>query len=53
MQMIFNFTAKLLFNYEVEKAGEDIGESFTNFLEGLMTLPINIPGTTYHRCLQV
>ncbi|KAF2324776.1 hypothetical protein GH714_016745 [Hevea brasiliensis] len=50
--MIFDFTAKILFSYEPEKSGENIGESFTNFLQGLMSIPLNIPGTAFHRCLK-
>ncbi|KAB1203549.1 Cytochrome P450 87A3 [Morella rubra] len=50
--MIFDFTAEQLFSYEPKKSKENIGESFTNFLQGLMSFPINIPGTAYHRCLQ-
>jgi hypothetical protein len=51
--MIFDFTAKVLFSYESEKSGENIAESFTNFLQGLMSIPLNIPGTAFHRCLKV
>ncbi|KAL4626147.1 hypothetical protein ACB092_05G075000 [Castanea dentata] len=51
--MIFDFTAKQLFSFQADKSKEDICESFTNFLQGLMSFPINIPGTAYHRCLQV
>ncbi|XP_023912818.1 cytochrome P450 87A3 [Quercus suber] len=50
--MIFDFTAKQLFSFQADKSKEDICESFTNFLQGLMSFPINIPGTAYHRCLQ-
>lgn len=50
--MIFDFTAKVLFSYESEKSGENIAESFTNFLLGLMSIPLNIPGTAFHRCLK-
>lgn len=52
LQMIFDFTAKVLFSYESEKSGENIAESFTNFLLGLMSIPLNIPGTAFHRCLK-
>ncbi|KAH8515011.1 hypothetical protein H0E87_003745 [Populus deltoides] len=38
--------------YESEKSGENIAESFTNFLQGLMSIPLNIPGTAFHRCLK-
>uniref|UniRef100_A0A2N9JB45 Cytochrome P450 n=1 Tax=Fagus sylvatica TaxID=28930 RepID=A0A2N9JB45_FAGSY len=51
--LIFDFTAKQLFSYDAEKSSENIGESFTNFLQGLMSFPINIPGTAYYNCLQV
>ncbi|GMY34187.1 cytochrome P450 87A3-like, partial [Fagus crenata] len=50
--MIFDFTAKELFGYEAEKSCDNFGESFTNFLQGLMSFPINIPGTAYHKCVQ-
>ncbi|KAL9358440.1 hypothetical protein Peur_046563 [Populus x canadensis] len=43
---------KLLPSYESEKSGENIAESFTNFLQGLMSIPLNIPGTAFHRCLK-
>ncbi|KAI9201226.1 hypothetical protein LWI28_020471 [Acer negundo] len=50
--MIINFTLRELFSYDPEKHGEIMEEEFTDFFEGLMSLPLNIPGTTYHRCLQ-
>ncbi|XP_059461688.1 beta-amyrin 16-alpha-hydroxylase CYP87D16-like [Corylus avellana] len=51
--MIFDFTAAQLFSYDAEKSGENIGESLTNFLQGLVAFPINIPGTAYHTCRQI
>ena len=53
MQMIFKLTAKLLIGYDAEKSGDNIDDFFSNFTEGFMKLPINIPGTAYHKCLQV
>nr|TKR75410.1 hypothetical protein D5086_0000286010 [Populus alba] len=50
--MTSDFTAKVLFSYESEKSGENIAESFTNFLQGLMSIPLNTPGTAFHRCLK-
>ncbi|EEF52856.1 cytochrome P450, putative [Ricinus communis] len=50
--MIFDFTAKVLFSYDPEKSKENIGESLSNFLQGLMSIPLNIPGTAFHRCLK-
>ncbi|KAL5779243.1 hypothetical protein ACOSQ2_009980 [Xanthoceras sorbifolium] len=49
--MIIDFTVRKLFGYDPEKHGEIMEEEFTDFFEGLMSLPLNIPGTTYHRCL--
>lgn len=51
--MIINFTMSHLFGYDPVKYGEIKAEEFTHFFEGLMSLPLNIPGTTYHRCLKV
>ncbi|ESR47616.1 hypothetical protein CICLE_v10003322mg [Citrus x clementina] len=50
--MIINFTMSHLFGYDPVKYGEIQAEEFTHFFEGLMSLPLNIPGTTYHRCLK-
>ncbi|KAJ0086313.1 hypothetical protein Patl1_08146 [Pistacia atlantica] len=50
--MIMNFTVREMYGYDPEKRGEIMAEEFTDFFEGLMSLPINIPGTTYHKCLQ-
>ncbi|KAK3230467.1 hypothetical protein Dsin_002348 [Dipteronia sinensis] len=50
--MIINFTLRELFSYDPEKHREIMEEEFTDFFEGLMSLPLNISGNTYHRCLQ-
>ncbi|KAK9271103.1 hypothetical protein L1049_026692 [Liquidambar formosana] len=51
--MVFDFTAKQLFSYEPKKyPGENLGETFCNFIQGLMSVPLNIPGTTFHKCLK-
>ncbi|XVF35837.1 hypothetical protein REPUB_Repub19eG0005400 [Reevesia pubescens] len=47
--MIFDFTAKHMFSYEPEKS-ENIVSNFSNFLEGLMSFPLRIPGTAFYRC---
>ncbi|XP_059623289.1 beta-amyrin 16-alpha-hydroxylase CYP87D16-like [Cornus florida] len=50
--MVFNFTAKQMFSYDQEKSSEQISDTFTNFLYGLMSFPLNIPGTTFHKCMK-
>lgn len=53
LQMIFDFTAGGLFGYEAENSPvENLAKSFTNFFEGLMKFPLNIPGTSFHRCMK-
>ncbi|KAF3950838.1 hypothetical protein CMV_023455 [Castanea mollissima] len=50
--MIFDFTAKLLISYDAENSPMKMSEKFTNILGGLMSFPLNIPGTTFHKCLK-
>jgi hypothetical protein len=51
--MIFDFTAKQIFGYDAEKSLTKMSEKFTNTLGGLMTFPLNIRGTAYHKSLKV
>ncbi|KAK8707869.1 hypothetical protein V6N13_058920 [Hibiscus sabdariffa] len=50
--MIFEFTAKHMLSYEGERSWdqENIIGNLSNFLEGLMSFPLRIPGTAFHRC---
>ncbi|XP_048134908.1 cucurbitadienol 11-hydroxylase-like [Rhodamnia argentea] len=47
--MVFNLTAKCLFSYDAERSGENLAEDIRRLYQGLMSLPINIPGTTFHK----
>ncbi|XP_030942775.1 cytochrome P450 87A3-like isoform X1 [Quercus lobata] len=49
---VFDFTAKLFISYDAENSPTKMSEKFTNILGGLMSFPLNIPGTTYHKCLK-
>ena len=51
--MLLGFTLKQMFGYDSEKSAEDLSEKVVDFVHGLMSLPLNIPGTTYHKCLKV
>ena len=53
LQMRLDFTAKFLFSYDSESSPEKISNNFADFLQGLMSFPLNILGTTFHKCLQV
>ncbi|KAK6117098.1 hypothetical protein DH2020_049143 [Rehmannia glutinosa] len=51
-QMIFDLTAKKLISYDSEKSSENLRENFVAFIQGLISFPLNIPGTAYSKCLQ-
>ncbi|XP_020259623.1 cytochrome P450 87A3-like [Asparagus officinalis] len=50
--MIFNLTAKKLISYDASKSKENLKDSFVAFIAGLISFPVNIPGTAYNKCLQ-
>ncbi|KAM7273298.1 hypothetical protein ACFE04_027962 [Oxalis oulophora] len=57
--MIFDFTADHLFGYKHDDDDEHSSTSviinpeiFTSALEGLMSVPLNIPGTKFHKCMK-
>ncbi|XP_058004573.1 cucurbitadienol 11-hydroxylase isoform X1 [Hevea brasiliensis] len=49
---VCDFTAKVLFGYDAEKSPDNLSETFTRFVEGLISFPLNIPRTAYRQCLQ-
>ncbi|KZV45298.1 hypothetical protein F511_04036 [Dorcoceras hygrometricum] len=51
-QMIFDLTAKKLISYDSGKSSENLRENFVAFIQGLISFPLNIPGTAYNKCLQ-
>ena len=51
--MIFAYFAEKLISYDESKASKKLKQSYDAFLEGLISFPLNIPGTAYHACLQV
>ncbi|KAJ9680926.1 hypothetical protein PVL29_020048 [Vitis rotundifolia] len=50
--MIFECFAKKLLSYEESKASKKLMENYKAFMDGLMSFPLNIPGTAYHACLK-
>ncbi|KAH0974767.1 hypothetical protein GBA52_016666 [Prunus armeniaca] len=50
--MIFDLTAKKLISYDSSKSSENLRDNFVAFIQGLISFPLDIPGTAYHRCLQ-
>ncbi|KAF3952299.1 hypothetical protein CMV_022133 [Castanea mollissima] len=51
-EMIFQYFAKKLMSYDESKASRKLRENFKAFMDGLISFPLNIPGTAYHACLQ-
>lgn len=52
-QMIFDLTAKKLISYDPAKSSENLRANFVAFMQGLISFHVDIPGTAYHKCLQV
>ncbi|KAK9143507.1 hypothetical protein Syun_012907 [Stephania yunnanensis] len=54
LQMIFDLTAKKLisYTYDPAKSSENLRENFVAFIRGLISFPLNIPGTAYNKCLE-
>ncbi|CBI31825.3 hypothetical protein VitviT2T_025001 [Vitis vinifera] len=50
--MMFDFTAKMICNYDESKTPEKLRENYSAFLSGLISFPLNIPGTSYWKCLK-
>ncbi|KAL8141661.1 hypothetical protein V2J09_014693 [Rumex salicifolius] len=50
--MIFNLTSRKLISHDPEKASENLRENFAEFIKGLISFPLNFPGTAYHKCLK-
>ncbi|CAL9159629.1 unnamed protein product [Musa hybrid cultivar] len=50
--MIFDLTAKKLISYESSSSSESLRKNFVAFIRGLISYPVDLPGTAYHRCMQ-
>ncbi|XP_073278655.1 beta-amyrin 16-alpha-hydroxylase CYP87D16-like [Primulina huaijiensis] len=48
--MAIDFAAKQIFSGDTP---DKISDMFRDLVEGLMSFPINIPGTAHHKCLQI
>ena len=51
--MIFEYFAKKLISYDETKASKKLKDNYNAFLDGLISFPLNIPGSAYHECIQV
>lgn len=53
LQLTIDFAAKQLFSGDLDDAPLKLSDMFNNLVDGLMSFPLNIPGTAHHRCLKV
>ncbi|KAL8483235.1 hypothetical protein ACS0TY_026063 [Phlomoides rotata] len=51
--MAIDFAAKQLVSGDLENAPLKLADMFRDIIGGLMSFPINIPGTAHHKCLKV
>ncbi|XP_010024953.3 cucurbitadienol 11-hydroxylase [Eucalyptus grandis] len=50
--MAIEFSAKLLFSHDPTQSSKKLGDLFSSLVQGLLSIPLNIPGTIYHKCLK-
>ncbi|KAL4309537.1 hypothetical protein GQ457_01G003710 [Hibiscus cannabinus] len=50
--LIFDLTAEKLISCEAGNASQNLRDNYAAFIQGLISFPLNIPGTAYHKCLQ-
>ncbi|KAF9597772.1 hypothetical protein IFM89_021857 [Coptis chinensis] len=50
--MSFGLGSMKLMSYDPSKYSENLKDKFTSFLEGLISFPLDIPGTVYNKCLK-
>ncbi|KAL6209146.1 hypothetical protein ACLB2K_020089 [Fragaria x ananassa] len=50
--MGLNFGAEHMIGYNAENSSGNLSQKYTRVIEGLMSFPINFPGTAYYKCLK-
>lgn len=51
--MAIDLAANQLMSGDLENAPLKLADMFRDIIGGLMSFPINIPGTAHHKCLKV
>lgn len=51
--MTLNFGAEHMIGYNAENSSGNLSKKYASVIEGLMSFPINFPGTAYYNCLKV
>ncbi|XP_022726427.1 cytochrome P450 87A3-like [Durio zibethinus] len=50
--MAFDFATREIYSSDAENFSQNLREKFTCLSRGLLSFPLNIPGTTYNKCLK-
>ncbi|GMY21584.1 cytochrome P450 87A3-like, partial [Fagus crenata] len=50
--MALEFGAKQLISYDPQQSSEKITDSYISLVGGLMSFPLNFPGTAYYKCMK-
>jgi hypothetical protein len=50
--MMFDLTAKKLIDFDPDKSRK-FRKNFDAFLQGMISFPVYLPGTTFYGCIQV
>ncbi|GMP74395.1 hypothetical protein CsSME_00031825 [Camellia sinensis var. sinensis] len=50
--MVAVFAAKNLFGQDFEKSSDVTTDTIAGFVQGLMSFPLNIPGTRFYKCMK-
>ncbi|XP_062088670.1 cytochrome P450 87A3-like [Humulus lupulus] len=50
--LLFEYFGKKIIGYDESKDSKKLKQNYNAFLDGLVSFPINIPGTAYHACLK-
>ncbi|XP_047321938.1 cucurbitadienol 11-hydroxylase-like [Impatiens glandulifera] len=51
-QMVAVFAAKYLFGHDVGANSEEIAHTIDGFVQGLLSFPLNVPGTRFNKCMK-
>ncbi|KAH9304924.1 hypothetical protein KI387_009328, partial [Taxus chinensis] len=51
-KILFEITAKILINHKEIEGSGSFPENFSDFSNGLLSFPLNIPGTAYYKCFR-
>ncbi|EXC31563.1 Cytochrome P450 87A3 [Morus notabilis] len=50
--LVLDFSAKQIINYDDNKSFESLNKTYSRIMQGFMSFPLNIPGTSYNQCVK-